>query len=106
MGFETISTSAESTGELIRKFPLFRNNFPELRQWTVRQKSVNEEVKPKKERGIKKQKESELILIDFDEISIGISNEDKPIDMYDLMDYDLYPSNIIAHKNEDIILFD
>jgi len=38
LGYGTIPTGADSAGELIRKFPFMRNNFAELRQWTVRQK--------------------------------------------------------------------
>ncbi|EAX91627.1 hypothetical protein TVAG_307030 [Trichomonas vaginalis G3] len=39
MGYETIPTGADSAGELINLYPFMKNNFMELRQWTVRFKS-------------------------------------------------------------------
>ncbi|OHT02399.1 hypothetical protein TRFO_30529 [Tritrichomonas foetus] len=41
IGYETVPTGTESASELISKFPFMRNNFAELRQWTVRQKLLN-----------------------------------------------------------------
>ena len=38
MGYETIPTAADSAGEIIRMYPFLKNNFPELRKWTVRRK--------------------------------------------------------------------
>ncbi|KAK8866480.1 hypothetical protein M9Y10_009444 [Tritrichomonas musculus] len=39
LGYKTVPTGADSAKELITKFPFMRNNFSELRQWTIRQKS-------------------------------------------------------------------
>ena len=36
MGYGTIPTASDSAGQLIQQFPFLKNNFPELRQWTVR----------------------------------------------------------------------
>lgn len=41
LGYGTIPNGTESTAELIKYFPEFESNFPELRQWTVRQQSNN-----------------------------------------------------------------
>lgn len=37
LGYKTVPTGADSAKELITKFPFMRNNFAELRQWTIRQ---------------------------------------------------------------------
>ena len=37
LGYGTIPTGADSSAELINYFPELENNFPQLRQWTVRQ---------------------------------------------------------------------
>lgn len=51
MGYETIPTGADSASEIIKKYPFFLNNYPELRQWTIRQKAPTEEADaPKKTR--------------------------------------------------------
>lgn len=50
MGYETIPTGADSAGELISLYPFMKNNFMELRQWTVRYKSGGNDhlLSPKK----------------------------------------------------------
>ena len=37
LGYGTVPTGTEASNELLSKFPFLRNNFAELRQWTVRQ---------------------------------------------------------------------
>lgn len=37
LGYGTIPTGADSSAELVKYFPELENNFPQLRQWTVRQ---------------------------------------------------------------------
>lgn len=38
LGFGTMPTGTDSSGDLINKFPLLKSNFGELRQWTIRKK--------------------------------------------------------------------
>ncbi|KAH0795417.1 potassium/sodium hyperpolarization-activated cyclic nucleotide-gated channel 1 [Histomonas meleagridis] len=38
IGYGTIPVGTDSSNELINTFPFLKNNFPELRQWTIRQK--------------------------------------------------------------------
>ena len=69
LGYGTIPTGADSAGELIRKFPFMRNNFAELRQWTVRQK-ISKSQPPSKL--------SELITQNKPNQFISPAPEDKP----------------------------
>ncbi|KAH0802455.1 potassium/sodium hyperpolarization-activated cyclic nucleotide-gated channel 1 [Histomonas meleagridis] len=38
IGYGTVPVGAESSSDLINTFPFLKNNFPELRQWTIRQR--------------------------------------------------------------------
>lgn len=51
IGYSTIPAGTDSAKELIAKFPFMRDNFGELRQWTIRQKSntVSIQETPKEE---------------------------------------------------------
>ena len=48
MGYSTVPTGAESSSSLIKYFPFLKDNFSELRQWTVRYqaKSADDPMNP------------------------------------------------------------
>ena len=48
LGYGTIPTGADSSTELVKYFPELENNFPQLRQWTVRQLIPQAAVLPAK----------------------------------------------------------
>ncbi|OHT10125.1 hypothetical protein TRFO_20648 [Tritrichomonas foetus] len=41
MGYIPVQTKGDQTSELVEKIPFLKNNFPELREWTVRQLAVS-----------------------------------------------------------------
>ena len=44
MGYGTIPTASDSASQIIQKFPFLKNNFSELRQWTVRKLITNSDL--------------------------------------------------------------
>ena len=40
MGYSTVMCRGDTSNQLVEMIPLLKNNFPELRQWTVRQANV------------------------------------------------------------------
>lgn len=47
LGYGTMPTGTDSSGDLISKFPLLKSNFGELRQWTIRKKlNDSDEISP------------------------------------------------------------
>ena len=75
LGYKTVPTGADCAKELITKFPFMRNNFAELRQWTIRQinppttilsDDIIKEIK-KKDNGIQKDTNKTIEYSNYDE---------------------------------------
>ena len=101
LGYETIPTAADSASEIIRKYPFLKNNFAELRKWTIRKKTSKS-----KNRKVEKHSKSRNILkkeINKSNIHIN-TNEESDINLIQREDLDFIKPNSISTENDEFQL--
>ncbi|OHT16868.1 hypothetical protein TRFO_41518 [Tritrichomonas foetus] len=105
LGYGTIQIGADSSSELTNVVPILKNNFSELRKWTIRSKLKNaisptEIIKQMKERAVNYEVTPPPTLNDE-------NNEDMAISVIDESIFDMdYSFPDITLTNDDLAFFD